>query len=97
MPPSNHPTPERLKKDDIRMDAMMDYKNFLELVKTRPSIRKFKPDGVGDIDIDKILDAARWAPSGFNMQPWEFVVVKDQQLKDRIVEAVLQGYPTMFQ
>jgi len=79
------------------MDVMMDYENFLELVKNRRSIRKFKPDGVGDSDIDKILDAARWAPSGFNMQPWEFLVVKDQQLKDKIVEVILQGYSTMFQ
>jgi nitroreductase len=79
------------------MDAMMNYENFLELAKTRRSIRKFKSDPVADSDIDKIIEAARWAPSGFNMQPWEFVVVKDQKLKDKIVEVVLQGYSTMFQ
>ena len=79
------------------MNVMMDYENFLELVKTRRSILKFKQDGVGDSDIDKILDAARWAPSGSNMQPWEFVVAKNQPLKNKIVEVVLQGYSTMLQ
>lgn len=79
------------------MNVMINYENFLELAKTRRSIRKFKPDPVADSNIDKILEAARWAPSGFNMQPWEFVVVKDQQLKNQILEVVLQGQSRMFQ
>jgi nitroreductase len=79
------------------MDAMMNYEHFLELVKTRRSVRKFKSDPVADSDIDKILEAARWAPSGFNMQPWEFVVVKDQKLKNKMVEVISQGHSTMFQ
>lgn len=75
----------------------MNYDQFLELAKSRRSIRRFKSDPIDDGDIEKILEAARWAPSGFNMQPWEFVVVKDQQLKDKIVEVVSQGHSTMFQ
>jgi nitroreductase len=63
----------------------MDYDSFLQLVKTRRSIHRFKPDPVPDEYIDKIIEAARWAPSGYNLQPWEFVVVKDQSLKDGIV------------
>lgn len=27
-------------------------------------------------DIDRVIEVARWAPSGFNLQPWEFVVVR---------------------
>lgn len=57
----------------------MNYNDFLNLVKERRSIRSFKPDQVSDEDIDKILEAARWAPSGMNFQPWEFVVVKDRE------------------
>ena len=64
----------------------MDYDSFLELVKKRRSIRRFKPDPVPDEYIKKIIEAARWAPSGFNLQPWEFVVVKDQKLKDGIIQ-----------
>jgi len=62
----------------------MNYDEFLELVKSRRSVRRFKPDPVPEEYIDKLLEAARWAPSGFNMQPWEFVVVRDQALKEGI-------------
>lgn len=66
----------------------MDYDSLLELVKKRRSIRRFKPDPIPDDSIDKIIDVARWAPSGFNMQPWEFVVVKKQELREKIVEYI---------
>jgi len=68
----------------------MDYERFLELVKKRRSIRSFKADPIPDDYIDKIIEAARWAPSGANSQPWEFVVVKDKEIKDRIVDIVNQ-------
>jgi len=64
----------------------MDYDSFLELVKKRRSIRKFKPDPIPGEYVDKIIEAARWAPSGANSQPWEFIVVKKQELKDNIVK-----------
>jgi len=64
----------------------LDYESFLELVKKRRSIRRFKPDPVPDEYVNKIIEAARWAPSGANSQPWEFIVVKKQELKDKIVE-----------
>ncbi|MGD0661644.1 MAG: nitroreductase family protein [Syntrophorhabdales bacterium] len=63
----------------------MDYDGFLELVKARRSTRSFKPDPVPDDYVDRIVEAGRWAPSGFNQQPWEFVVVKDPRLRESIV------------
>jgi len=63
----------------------IDYDGFLELVKERRSIRSFRTDQVPDDYIDKIIEAARWAPSGFNLQPWEFVVVKKEELRKSIV------------
>ena len=48
----------------------MSYDSFLALVKKRRSTRRFKPDPVPEDDINKIIEAARWAPSGFNLQPW---------------------------
>jgi nitroreductase len=59
----------------------MDYNDLLELVKNRRTIRRFKPDPIPDEHIEKILEVARWAPSGFNMQPWEFIVIKDPKIK----------------
>ena len=70
----------------------MDYDSFLELAKARRSIRRFKSDPISDEYVDKIVEAARWAPSGFNSQPWEFVVVKDKKLKDTIVKWVDRGH-----
>jgi nitroreductase len=66
----------------------MDYDTFLDLVKHRRTIRRFRPDPVPDEYVDKIIEAAQWAPSGFNMQPWDFVVVRDKKLKDTIVQWV---------
>jgi len=67
---------------------MLDYEDLLELVKKRRSIRNFKPDRVTDEVINKILEVARWAPSGANHQPWEFIVIKDRAIKDRVVAIV---------
>jgi len=64
----------------------MNYDELLDLLKKRRSIRTFKPDPVSDEYVDKIIEAGRWAPSGFNQQPWEFVIVKDPGLKDGIVQ-----------
>ena len=73
-------------------EETMDYDSLLELVKERRSIRRFKPDPIPDNFIDKIIEVARHAPSGFNMQPWEFVVVKKPELREKIVEyANLKG------
>jgi len=66
----------------------MDYENFLKLVRDRRSIRSFKTEPVPDDYIDKVIEAARWAPSGFNLQPWEFVVVKKEELRKSIVQYI---------
>jgi len=64
----------------------MDYDTLLELAKKRRSIRRYKPDPIPDDYPEKIIEVARWAPSGFNSQPWEFVVVKDKEIKDKVVQ-----------
>jgi len=66
----------------------MDYDHLLELVKKRRSIRRFKPDPIPEDTIHQIIEVARWAPSGFNMQPWEFVMVRNPELKEEIVKLV---------
>jgi nitroreductase len=69
-------------------EVSMNYESFLELVKKRRSNRSLKSDPVPDEYVDKIIEAARWAPSGANTQPWEFFVIRKQELKDGIVKAV---------
>ena len=45
-------------------------------IKNRRSVRKYKKEPVEDEKIQKCLEAARWAPSASNKQPWHFIVVK---------------------
>ena len=68
---------------------MVNYESFLELLKYRRSIRKFKPDQIPDEYVMKILDAGHYAMSGSNSQPWEFIVVKDPDNKKKIRKAYL--------
>lgn len=53
-------------------------KDFFEVVKGRRSVREFTPEPVSASDLEKILEAGRWAPSGKNTQPWAFVLVKSK-------------------
>lgn len=62
-----------------------EYDQLLNLVKKRRTIRKFKPDPLPEGSVEKIIEIARWAPSGFHTQPWEFVVIKKKEVKNSIV------------
>jgi 5,6-dimethylbenzimidazole synthase len=53
-------------------------------MKERRSCRKFSDEPVGDDLIVRILEAAAWAPSPLNMQPWEFVVITNREIKEKI-------------
>ena len=69
----------------------MQYEEFLEFVKSRRTLRAIKPDPIPDEITDQILEAARWAPTGFNMQPVELLVVKDLELRTAI-KAIVDDY-----
>jgi nitroreductase len=58
--------------------------DVLEAIRTRRSIRRFKKEPVPPELIEKLLEAARWAPSSADSQPWEFIVVTDPEIKKRI-------------
>jgi nitroreductase len=61
--------------------------DVFEAIKTRRSIRKYKPILIPDEKLKKILEAARLAPSAANRQPWGFVIVRDAERKKAIAEA----------
>ena len=56
----------------------------LQAIFARRSIRQYTDDPVDQQDVQTILEAGRWAPSGLNNQPWRFAVVQDSQVKDAI-------------
>jgi nitroreductase len=58
----------------------------LEAIKDRRSIRQQKSDAIDDETLEKILEAARWAPSWGNSQTWRFVVVRDEKIKAQLAD-----------
>jgi len=61
--------------------------DVFEAIKGRRSVRAYTDEDVPEEAVEKILDAARWAPSAGNLQSWEFVVVRDPEAKRRLAEA----------
>lgn len=57
-----------------------------QVIEKRRSIRKFKTDPVPDEHVWALLEAARLSPSGTNIQPWRFVVVKDRETRQKLSE-----------
>ncbi len=57
---------------------------LLSLLKSRRSIRRYRPDPVPDEMVTQILEAGRWAPSASNRQPWSFIVVRDEAIRQQI-------------
>jgi len=61
----------------------------IEAIRSRRSVRSFKPDPVPREVLEELIDTCRWAPSASNMQPWEFAIVGGkliEELKTRLVE-----------
>ena len=68
---------------------------FLELVKKRRSVRRYSKRGVPREVIDRCLEAARLAPSACNAQPWYFIIVDDEKLKDELANKAFSGIYSM--
>src|ERR1700751_4180456 len=63
---------------------MAETTDIFEVMSTMRARRRLKPDPVSDELINKILQAAQWAPSGGNTQRWRFLVVKDSEIKKKV-------------
>lgn len=61
---------------------------FNEVIRSRRSIRRFKSEPISDEQIKELMEAARLAPSGLNLQPWRYVIVKDKAVRESISKAV---------
>jgi nitroreductase len=61
--------------------------NLLDVIMKRRSIRTFKKQELSQKTVEKLLEAARWAPSAGNVQPWEFVIASSQQTKQKLSKA----------
>lgn len=65
----------------------------LDAIATRRSIRRYKDTPIDEATLEKILEAARWAPSWANTQCWRLVVVRDNDVRDGLVEALSENNP----
>ncbi len=77
------------------MPDLSQYDCLLDLVRKRRSVRQFKSDPVPDDFITKIIEVARWAPSAFHTQPWEFVVIRDKDVKSKVAAALNRLAPAI--
>jgi nitroreductase len=65
---------------------MQPYVGLIEAIKQRRAARSFKSDVIPPAILQEILELGIQAPSGFNLQPWRFIVVKEQKNKDKLQE-----------
>jgi len=72
----------------VQKEGSMQYEELLALAQSRRTVRAIKPDPIPDETLARLLEIARWAPTGFNMQPAELLVVKDAELRLQIKKLV---------
>ncbi|MDI6819783.1 MAG: nitroreductase family protein [Candidatus Hodarchaeaceae archaeon] len=66
--------------------------DLLKLMGSRGTARRFKSDPIPEECTEKILQAARRAPSGANAQPWDFIVIEDRGLKEKIAQILVDAH-----
>ncbi|MFC1756656.1 nitroreductase family protein [Patescibacteria group bacterium] len=57
-----------------------------QVIKNRRSVRVFSDQKINQETLEKILEAGNWAPSHCNTQSWKFIIVDDQEIKNKIFE-----------
>ncbi len=67
----------------------------LEAIRTRRSIRAFTKEKVSDEQVRKIIEAGMYAPSAGNQQPWQFIVITDKNMLEKVPD--IHPYATMVE
>ena len=58
--------------------------DVFEAIRERRSIRQYQAKAVPEEKLTQILEAGRWAPSSGNGQPWKFIVIRDEEVKNKL-------------
>ena len=69
--------------------------SFLDMVRSRRSIRAYTGRDIKREDLELCVEAARYAPSACNSQPWKFIIVDDRRIKDAVAKRSLSGLYAM--
>lgn len=72
--------------DRGQTSQMATTEDFYSLLSTTRSIRRISDQPIDDAALHRVLQAAIWAPSGGNRQPWRIIAVRDRRLKQRLGE-----------
>ena len=64
----------------------LSYVGFTEVAATRRSVHQYNDDPIDRSTLDTIFETATLAPSGYNLQPWEFLVLRDDETKTALKE-----------
>ncbi len=59
--------------------------DVMTAIRERRSCRNYSPEPISEETIEKVLEAAVWAPSPLNAQPWEFIVITSDTVKEKII------------
>ncbi|MFX1304949.1 MAG: nitroreductase family protein [Promethearchaeota archaeon] len=70
---------------------MIEPEVFLKFLKGRRSIRSFQDKSISEKEIEMILEAGRWTPSASNRQPWEFIVIKNKEILNKLSKTAFYG------
>lgn len=71
---------------------MVATNDIYEVMQTQRAVRRWTDQPVPDDVIERIIRAATWAPSGSNLQPWGFVVIRDAERRELIAEAIRESF-----
>jgi nitroreductase len=61
---------------------------LMEAIRARRSVRAYQDTQVPEAHLRRIIEAATWAPSGFNKQPWRFIIIRDRSVIEQMAAAV---------
>ncbi len=70
---------------------MLDPQILLDFLKGRRSIRSFQDKSIKERELEMILEAGRWTPSASNRQPWEFIVIKNKEILEKLSKTAFYG------
>ena len=57
---------------------------ILDLIKNRRTTRVYKEEMISEEELEKIIEAGMWAPSGHNRQPWHFTIIENKEIMKKI-------------
>ncbi|CAN5685188.1 hypothetical protein BH24ACT21_BH24ACT21_01440 [soil metagenome] len=79
------------------LDEQDESQNVLDAVRGRRSVRRYLDKDVPEEHVDRVLEAARWAPSPHGRQPWRFAVVRRSESKERLADAMGKEWRSTLQ